>query len=149
LIVLVYCHARSWFCLVMIDNACWYCKWTFLFGNAHAHFWFCLVILGNAHAHNLNGRSWFWLVMFGNAHARFLFFLVMLVYNLNGCSWFCLVMLVYCHAHSWFCLVMLGNICFCLYGLVNGTLCWCENSPTTLAPQNRNIIGIILLVVNI
>jgi len=82
----------------------------------------------------------------------------MLVYNLNGRSWFCLVMLVYCHARSWFCMVMLGNICFCLYVLINGTLCWCENSTAALGPQNRNtivdfqnrnIIGIILLVVKI
>ena len=32
------------------------------------------------------------------------------------------------------------NVCFCVYVLVNRTLCWCENSTTTLGPQNRIII---------
>ena len=33
-----------------------------------------------------------------------------------------------------------GNACFCVYVLVNRTLCWWENYATALGPQNRNII---------
>ena len=71
----------------------------------------------------------------------------MLVYIVNGHFWFCLVMLgnacLYC---KWTFLVLLG---FYLCVLVNETLYWCENSNIALGPQNRNIIGIILLVVKI